>query len=341
MAKHALTYEELRRQLKKKALSPVYFFHGKEDFRMEQLTNQIITVALGNEGKEFNLDVVYGSESDARDVISHASSFPMMSERRVVIVREMDKLFNKDLLSSYIERPSASTCLVLLSMSPDFRRKPYLAAREFAVVCECSPLREQEVPVWITDRVREEGKKIEEDAARVLATYTGTSMREIQNELDKLYLYVGDSRAIAAEDVRAVAGMSREFNVFELQKAIGAKDGRKSVEILERMLDRGEDPLRMAGMLTRYFAALWKLSDAKQRGLPTQEQARILGTFPSYLKDYEQALNLYTTREIESSFDLFATTDLGLKLSGDPRQLLNTLVVQLVTAKGSEHTRSR
>ena len=340
MAKRALTYEELRRHLKK-ALSPVYFFHGKEDFRMEQLTDQIIAAALGKAGQEFNLDIVYGSESDARDVISHASSFPMMSERRVVVVREMDKLFNKDLLSSYIEHPSVSTCLVLLSTNPDFRRKPYLVAREHAVVCECAPLREQDVPGWIADRVHEQGKEIQEDAASVLATYTGTSMREIQNELDKLYLYVGDSRAIVAEDVRAVAGMSREYNIFELQKAIGAKNGRKSVEILERMLDRGEDPIRMAVMLTRYFAALWKLSDAKKRGLPIQEQVRVLGTFPSYLKDYEQALALYSTREIETSFDLLATADFGLKMSGDPRTLLNTLIVQLVTPKGSVQTQLR
>jgi DNA polymerase-3 subunit delta len=341
MAKEGIPYQEIRRLLRRKVISSVYFFHGDEDFLIDELTKELIGVAIGSEGKEFNLDIVYGSEADARDVLSHASSFPMMSDRRVVVVRELDKLFNKELLSSYIERPSPTTCLVLHSAKPDFRRKPYVTAKEHAVVCKCTPLKENEVETWIIDRVREQKKRIDPEAARLLTTYTGTSLREVQNELDKLSLYVGESKPIEVEDVRTVVGMSKEYNIFELQRAIGSKNASRAVSVLERMLDQGEVPVKIAAALTRYFAALWKLSDAKQRGFTEAEQMRALKIYWSYFQEYEQAVRLHSRSEIESSFDLLAAADFSLKNSGDARVILNALVIQLVTGKNPELSQVR
>ncbi len=331
MPKEGMTYQDVERQLKKRNLSPVYLFHGEEDFLIELLTEEVIQVAIGREQQEFNLDIVYGSETDARDVISHASSFPMMSERRVVVLRELDRLSNKELLSPYIEHPSPTTCLVLQSAKPDFRRKPYTTARDHAVVCACFPMKDAQAEAWIDGRVREKKKRIDEDAVRLLVTYAGSSLREIENELDKLYLYVGESKPIGVDDVRAVVGMSKEYNIFELQRAIGSKDGPKAVSVLGRMLDQGEEPIRIALMLTRYFATLWKFSDAKEQGFTQEQQAKVIKTFRSYLKEYEQALKHHTREEIEGSFELLAAADFGLKNSGDPRVILNSLVVQLVT----------
>jgi len=124
VANENVTYDDLQAAMNQKRLSPVYLFYGEEDFLVDEAARRVVDVALPTEGREFNLEVIYGSETDGRDIVSRASSFPMMSDRRVVVVREMDKLVNKELLSNYIDHPLQTNCLVLLSAKPDFRKKP-------------------------------------------------------------------------------------------------------------------------------------------------------------------------------------------------------------------------
>ncbi|MBI4536122.1 MAG: DNA polymerase III subunit delta, partial [Ignavibacteriae bacterium] len=307
------TYETLHAALSRKEFSAVYLFHGAEDYLADQATDAVINSALTKEERGFNLDIMYGAEADARDIVSHASSFPMMSERRVVVVREFDRLGNKELLSHYIDSPSPTTCLILLSTKPDFRKKPYLTARRNGVEIEFKPLYDNQIPSWIGRRIKEQGRTIDPEACRLLAAYVGTSLREIQNEIDKLYIYVGEKTAITAEDISAVVGSSREFNVFELQKAIGAKDIRRSTEILERMLDSGESATMIIVMLTRYFNILWKLYDLRRRGATTQQMASEGGVNPYFLKEYLDVLTRFTLDEIEHSFELLAAADERLK----------------------------
>lgn len=337
MRQQGTTYDDLKKALEKNSFSPVYLFHGREDFLVDEAAELVIAAALTDESREFNLDIMHGSDADVRDVVSHASSFPMMSDRRVVVVRDFDRLAGKELLASYVERPSPTTCLVLLSAKPDFRRKPYVVVKKHGTVVEFEPLYDSQVPGWITDRVRQQGRNIDSEAASVLAAYVGNSMREIQTELDKLYLFATGKATMTEEDVRSVVGMSREYNVFELQRAIGAKDHRRSTEILEHMLDVGESGVMIAAMLTKYFSTLLKLIDVRQRGLPPQETAKTVGIHPYSLKDYQAALAQYSLRDIECSFSLLVDADRALKLSAEPRDVMHALVVQLLGETQTAH----
>jgi DNA polymerase-3 subunit delta len=162
----------------------------------------------------------------------------------------------------------------------------------------------------------------------------GTSLRGIQSELDKLYLYVSKRRTITVADVQAVVGMSKEFNIFELQNALAGKDVRRSTEILERMLEAGESATMMIAMLTRFFATLWKLHDMRRRGVRTQEQARGAGINPFFLREYQSALNQYPASEVEHAFSLLAAADEGLKsTSTDPKQIMHSLITQLLLSE--------
>jgi len=331
MAKEQFTYDDLLGALERKNFSPVYLLYGGEDFLADEATDAIIAAALTKDEREFNLDVAYGSDSDPRDIISYASSFPAMAQRRVVVVREIDKLPNKELLSSYIEHPAPTTCLVLLSEKADLRKKPYVTARRHGIVLEFKPLYDNQVPAWIGNRVRQQGWEVDPEACEVFAACTGTSLRGIQSELDKLYLYVGAKRTITVGDVQAVVGMSKEFNIFELQSALGAKDVRRSTEILERMLDAGDSATMMIVILTRFFATLWKLYDMRRRGVPSLEQARAAGINPFFLKQYQSALTHYPLSEIEHAFELLATADEGLKsTSTEPKQIMHFLIARLL-----------
>jgi len=328
LAKDGLTYEELLASVRRKDFSPTYLFYGEEDLLADEAVEMIIEAALTEGERGFNLDVVYGGDADARNVVSHAAAFPMMAERRVVVVREFDRLSNRELLSPYIEKPSPTTCLILRAEKPDFRKKPYVAARKHAQVLEFRPLYENQVPAWIASRVKKEKKEISVEACKLLASYIGTSLREIQREIEKLLIYSGDRKSIEASDVMDVVGISREYNVFELQKAIGAREVERAVSILERMLMAGESATSIIVMLTRFYTFLWRIHDMGRRGVPNQEQSSELGIFkPNHLKEYQDAASKFSPSQIEAAFEHLAVTDFALKSSGGTPQLLMHLML--------------
>ncbi|MFN0158264.1 MAG: DNA polymerase III subunit delta [Bacteroidota bacterium] len=334
MAKDALTYADLRASLKRKEFFPVYLLYGEEDYLASEASDLLVDAALTPDERVFNLDIVYGNEGDARDIASRASSFPMMAERRVVVVREMDKLQNKELLAGYLEQPSPSTCLILVSVKPDFRKKPYVSAKRHGKVIEFKPLYDNQIPPWIMERVKGEGKAMVPEAAELLASYIGNSLREVLSELEKLYVYVGEKKNIDTNDVADVVGISKEYNIFELQRAVGAKDTVRSPFIVDRMLESGENATMILVMLTRYFTALWKLHDMRRRGVSPNEQATEAGVHPFYLKEYMSALAQYTSHEIEDAFGTLARADEQLKSTGnDPKTIMLMALVQVLDNK--------
>jgi len=330
VANDNVTYDDLQAALNQKRLSPVYLFYGEEDFLVDEAARRVVDIALPTEAREFNLEVIYGSETDGRDIVSRASSFPMMSDRRVVVVREMDKLVNKELLSNYIDHPLETNSLVLLSAKPDFRKKPYVSAKRGATVVEFKPMYENQIPGWIEKRVRQQGRKIDSEASKLLAEYGG-SLREVQNEIDKLFIYVGEKRELTSEDIRSSVGMSKKFNIFELQRAVGSKDIDRSTEIIERMVDGGEYPGMITRGLARYFATVWKMYDLRRRHAPFHEQVRVLKVNRYFLNEYISVLNTYSESEIEGAFELIANAEQQLKSTSiDPRQILEIMVVNLL-----------
>ncbi len=329
MAKDDLTYEDVIASVARKEFSPLYLLYGEEDFLIEETADAILNAALTPDERGFHLDVMYGNEADAKDVMSHASSFPMAAERRVVIVRDADKLSHAELLTHYIEQPSPTTCLILSCTKPDFRKKPFVNLKKKAIVVECKPLWENQIPGWISRRVKKDKREIHADAASMLAAYVGSSLRELVNELEKLYIYTGEKKSITVDDVAAVVGISKEFSVFELQWAIGGCDVAKATEILGRMLAQGEQPVMMVAVLTRFFQTLWKLHDVRRRGVQGNQQYIQAGIF-SFADRYAQAVSRFSVHQIEEAFLALSEVDEKLKsTSTDSKLLLQTFIVHI------------
>jgi DNA polymerase III subunit delta len=338
MAKQGLTLDALRDAVVRKEFATVYLFHGEETLLAEEATRLIIEGALSPDERVFNLDVLYGNETTVSDILARATSYPMMAERRIVVVRNMDRLpmleRDKELLSHYIGHPSATTMLILVAQSPDLRKKPYPSLRKSAVVLDCKPLYDNQVPAWILSRVREQGKDIAADAAQLLGASVNPSLREIQNELEKLYIYSGERRSITTDDVSAVVGVSRDFNVFALQKTIGVRDLSGATLILERMIDAGEQPTLIIFMLSRYFVTLWKLLELKRGGASPQELARDLKINPYFLREYHEALQHYSKEEIEQVFVTLALADEKIKTTSlKPKQVMHVMLVGIAGSR--------
>jgi DNA polymerase-3 subunit delta len=224
---------------------------------------------------------------------------------------------------------------VLACTKPDFRKKPFSTIKKKAFVLECKSLWDNPVPSWISRRVKKDKYDIHSDAASMLAAYVGTSLREICNELEKLYIYLGDKKFISVDDVTAVVGVSKEFTIFELQWAIGAKDTRKATEILERMIEAGESPIMMVSMLTRFFQTLYKLHDVKRRGASGQ-QAYIQSGIFSFGERWVAAAAKFSIRDIEDAFLSLSEVDEKLKTSGgDQKLLMQTFIVNACLSVGT------
>ena len=333
MAKDTLTIDDLTARLAANDISPLYLLFGEEDFLIDEGVRAIIHAALGGGERGFNLDILAAGEHDIREILAIASSFPMMADRRVVVVRDAEKVAGKDaeVLAAYCENPSRTTSLVLITTKPDFRKRPYTVLKRSAVVVESKSFYENQLPGWIVSRVQRQGRTIHPEACKLLTTYVGPSLREMQNELDKLLVFLGDRKEISADDVSAVVGMSREYSVFELQKAIGSRNISKAVEIVHFMVESGQSVPFVILMLTNYFTALWKLHEMRRKGVPQREQAATARIHPYFFQEYVESVGRFSASEVERAFLLLADADEEAKSTSRSSSLiLTTLVVGLL-----------
>jgi len=303
----------------------VYFFYGEEDFLIDEAVDSLIAEVLPQESRSFNLDVLYGNEVDARDVVAHANSFPMTVDRRVVILREYERLEDREILQSYVQNPSPTTVLVLVSKKTD------AAIRGKTATVEFRRLYDSELPAWITERGSLYGKRISRDASELLIMYVGASLRALGSEIEKIAIYVGEKKTIDGEDVAAVVGISKSYNVFELTKAVGDRDLKRSIEILERMMEFGEYPPMMVAALTKHFMTLLKLAEGRRRKMSESEIAASIRSSPKRVGEYLTQLRQYSPADLEKSFSSLARADEKLKFTGeDPRSVMTVLLHELI-----------
>lgn len=335
MAQQGITAKDFQSAVAGGRVPPVILLHGEEDFLIDECVQAVLDHTLDEGTRGFNLDVVYGSKTDIKEVIAHASAFPLMSARRIVVVKEFEKLAtndqSKELLAAYLTRPLESTCLLLISPQPDFRKKPFTDLKKHAEIVECKPLYDNQVPDWILKRVKQLGKEVDPEACRLLQGYVGNSLRALQNELDKLFIYGGDKKEITAADVTEVVGATKGFTIFDLQNAIGRKDLREALMILQSMLQLGQSPQMMIVMLTRFFTQLWKISELKGKRVSDAEMSKEVGIHPFFLKQVVQYQSMFSRDHLEAGFQALLDADVTLKsTSRDPHLVMDLLLFELV-----------
>ncbi|GIV60027.1 MAG: DNA polymerase III subunit delta [Rhodothermaceae bacterium] len=298
MAQAGLTYETLETAFRHGNFKPLYFFFGEERFLIDSLQALLIEKALAPHERDFNLDIIYGAEANAVDVLARCAGYPVMAPRRVVIVRDFEKLPDNLRFKAYAEHPNPTAVVLLIcGNKPNLAAHPYRALREHAAWAEFKPLYERQMPGWIEQRVREKGYRIDAKAAERLAAYVGTDLRSADAEIDKLITYAGGRETLTADDVVAAGGQTREYNVFELQRAVGAGHYPEALAITERLLQqasnaRGEG-LMIVSVLTGYFMKLWKLTDCQARGMTDRAMASRIGVSPYFIKEYLMSLRRY------------------------------------------------
>ena len=319
--------EQLEEAFRKRTFAPVYCFYGEEDLLVEETVRRLIEAAVDESSRSFNLDIINGSEADARSVLALASSHPMISERRVVLVREFEKLTDRDALLAYVAHPLPSTILVLVTAKPDMRQKIFKALHDHAAMVEFRAPGDAEISEWIRQRIASLGKKVAPEACELLQSCVGRSLREIQQEIEKVLLYIGAKPSVEEGDVASVVGMSRPYNIFELQKAIGQRDVARSLLIAGRMIDSGEGATGIIVMLTRYIQKVWLAQELARTSPNEYKLAASIGVSPVFVREYTTAAKAFTELDLDSCFAALLDADLTLKSASPDPKLVMTLLI--------------
>ena len=322
---------ELHKEFSKKKFDPVYIFYGTEDFIIEELTNSLLKNALNPGDQDFNLDMFYANEIEGSQIVNAAMSFPMMAERRVVVVKHIDQLAAKDipLLAKYIQRPSPSTCLALTSKT-SLTKSGFSAIKKNCTTVETKPLYDNQIPAWVRTYLTKYNLTISEEAIRLLHASTGNNLRNIASEIEKIKLILGETTQIEVKHIEAIVGTSREYNIFELCDSIGLKNIEKSLRILSRMLQLGEQPTGIIAMINRHFVLLSKIKDMKATNHSNDAIAKTLKVHPFFVSNYITQSGKYNRTQLGKTFSFLLQADYQLKSSYQkPKLILETLLFQL------------
>ena len=313
-----MTFEKIMTELNKGQYRTVYFLMGEEPYFIDVISDYISENALTEDEKTFNQIVMYGKDVNIYSVLDAAKRFPMMSQRQVVIVKEAQNLKDIDKLLFYIEKPLESTILVInyKNKTLDKRLKLYktLDKSKDLAVLDSSRLYDNKVPGWISSYLDERGYSIVPAAAALLTEYLGCELSKIVNELNKLVITLPvNDKKITLEHIETNIGISKDYNVFELQKALGEKNVLKANRIIEYFSrNPSAGPMVMVvASIHSYFVkilALHYLTDKSQ-----SSAASALRVNPFFVKDYEAASRKYSAQKIIGIISILREYDLKSK----------------------------
>jgi DNA polymerase III subunit delta len=331
-----MTYEQIIDKLKNKIYYPVYFLSGEEAYYIDEISDYIEKNVLTETEKEFNQTVIYGRDTSVQAVVSAAKRYPMMANYQVVIVKEAQNIEKIEDLASYVEHPLHSTLLVI-----NYKYKKIDKRKTFAkmlekncVLFESKKLYDNQVPAWIAGFVSQKGYRITSKATAMLAEYLGTDLGKIVNEVSKLVLNIPGKSEINENLVEQNIGISKDFNIFELNNAIGTRNIVKANQIANYFAaNPKENPLvKTIIMLFSYFSKILifhQLADKSRNNV-----ASALSVSPAFVKDYETAARNYSPKKLVQIVSILREYDLKSKgvnnISTSEGELLREMLFKIL-----------
>ena len=346
-----MDFKKIKADLKNKVYHPVYFLMGEEPFFIDEVSNYIEKNILDESEKEFNQTVLYGGETTILQVISEAKSYPMMSNYRVVIVKEAQNMKNltpnpspkgegsdekKHPLENYLDNPQKSTILVFCHKykTVDMRTAFAKNLSKRAVVLKSDTMRDYLIPKWVENFVKEKGYSIESRACALLTEFLGNDLSKIAKEIEKLGINLPEKAQITTDVIQKFIGISKDYNNFELHDAIGKKDALKANRIINYFASNPRDnPMVVTvASLAGYFSKVLLYHVVK--GKPQNEIAATLKVPPFYVKDYVTASANYSFAKTMNVISLLREYDLkskGYESTGvEEAELLKEMVFRIL-----------
>ncbi|HQB36035.1 MAG TPA: DNA polymerase III subunit delta [Bacteroidales bacterium] len=332
-----VSYDEIISDLKKRIYKPVYFLAGEEPYYIDLITEFIEKNVLDESERSFNQLILYGDDTSVASIIEISRRFPMMSSHQVVIIREAQTLKKIEDLVVYVEKPLPSTILVINYKYKilDKRTRLYKVLNSQAVYFESSRLRDYQVPAWIDRYMMAKGIKSEPSVSAMLTEYLGTDLHKIANELEKLIITLpAEKPLITTALIEKNIGISKDYNNFELQKAVGERNILKANMIVHHFANNPKDnPITLTiASLFSYFSKLLTYHYLRDKSKNNVASALKINSF--FVKDYEAAASVYNVAKTVRVISLLRSYDMKSKgfgdLSSEPGDLLKELIFKIL-----------
>ena len=333
----AITHQQILADLKKGNFRPVYVLHGQEAYYIDMISDYIEDHVLSEGEKAFNQTIIYGKEAESKYLIDTASRYPMMAKYQVLILKEAQDMKTLKNLQPYIQKPVPTTIFVICHKHKklDMRTAFGKAVKKNAVVLESKPLYDNQVPDWIQNYLKSKKLSITPEASTLIAEYLGTNLSKIVNELDKLAINIAAGSQVGVQEVQDNIGISKDYNVFELQKALGQKQVTKVNRIVQYFAANPKSApfVMVVGSLYNYFSKIYVIHGLV--GRPDRELSEAVNLRSDYfLREYKAAARRYNRRATEKVIHLISEYDLKAKgVNSDnvsEGELLKELVFKMI-----------
>lgn len=339
---------ELHGAIRRTGLAPLYLILGEEAFLRDEavaiLKASLVRLPLQADGQEnvslernedsvFNIDVLYGDETDATEILSFAQEISFFNSKRLIIVKWIEKLASRhgEALIPYLQKPNDLTTLAFVGTKLDGRSKWAQVLKKQATVVECAPLYENQRMSWVKQQAGQLGIKLDESAIQALAETAAEGLYVTRGELEKLANFLPPSTIVSAKDVEMILGMEPGASVFDLATAIGQGDRGRALYIVSKNLEIGEAPLRILGALIWQVRRIWKAKSLVTQGTQQSQVARLLGIPPFRAMEFFRQIQGWSESQCAQAWELFWKSDIALKggVSAAPSRILDELVLSL------------
>lgn len=331
-----MSVEKIISDWKKGSFKPLYWLEGEEDFYIDKVVEYAEKNILSEAESSFNLTVFYGKDAAWADVVNACRRYPMFAERQVVILKEAQQMRDVEKLEPYVENPLASTIFVVSYKEKklDARKKFAKLVKEKGVMVTTKKMYDRELPEWTQNLVHGKGLTITPKGLALLVDHIGNDLSRIENEIDKLSLNLGKRTSITEDDIEQYIGVSKDYNVFELQSALAAKDLPRCLQIIsyfEANPKAGPVQLILPSLYT-FFSKVFMVFGAGASD--DKSVAAAIGVNPYFIKDYMQAARLYSYPGVERLLVLlhqYNLKSIGIgSVNTEDASLLKEMVVKIL-----------
>ena len=337
-----MTSQDIIQKLKNSEYSPLYFLQGDEPYFIDQVSDYIEENAIDEGMRGFNQTIMYGKDTDLQTILTHAREFPMMSERRVIIVKEAQeiKAINNEqgekLLGTYAENPQPSTVLVFCYKykSLDKRKRLYKGLDKHAILMTSTKMYDNKLPEWVDSYLKKKGYSINPKATQLIVENIGNNLSRISKEIDKMLINLKDENTVGPDHVYRFIGISKEYNVFELQKALSFKNVVKANEIIKYFeSDLKSNPIiPVIAIIFTFFNKVLLVHHSKDKS--ERALAGLLKVNPFFVKEYLMAARNYPLANVVRNISYIKEADLRSKginnASISEGQILKELIFKLM-----------
>jgi DNA polymerase-3 subunit delta len=298
-----MSHEKIIAEWKKKVFKPIYWLEGEEEYFIDKVVDYAEHNILNESETGFNLTVFYGKDTAWPDVINACRRYPMFSDRQVVLLKEAQQMKDVEKLESYVEKPLDSTILVVSykEKKVDGRTKFAKLLKEKGVLLSTKKIYDNQLPQWTEEIVSSHGYEISRKALMLLVDHIGNDLSRIENEIEKILVNLGKRKTINEDDIEEFIGISKEFNVFEFQNALATKDLTGCMRIIQYFeANPKAAPIQLIfPSLYSFFSKLYMIYGLSSRDEKTV--ASSIGINPFFIKDYLQAVKLYSFPQVEKA----------------------------------------